>query len=198
MRARLLVLLVGLALVSACGSGGGPKIAKSKLPLLVLQPADLPKPFVRFDEGKLALSDIQPGPRADQKRFGHEGGWKARYHRAGTASTPGPLVVGSFADLFGDSGGARKDLRAYRVQLAQEMATLGGAEHELHAPKIGDDTVAAVLTQFSLREYRIFWRYDNATASVLVQGLPDKIAFSAAVALARKQQRRIAAAARTS
>src|SRR4051812_43784178 len=112
-RMRVLVLLCAL-LAAGCG---GPKLVKDdQLPRLVLQPADLPRAFTRFDEGRQVRLDRVPGPRADPARFGREDGWKARFNRAGTAATRGPLVVESRVDLFGDAGGAKQDLAAYAGQ----------------------------------------------------------------------------------
>jgi hypothetical protein len=178
--AVLLVLTVG-----ACG-GSASRIDKAQLPKLVLQPSDLPRAFSRFDEGAQVQADAVAGPRRDAARFGREGGWKARYHRAGTGTTRGALVVESRADVFGDAAGAGKDLDAYRAQLAQ----LHG--RSLAAPKLGDAAAASTQLQAGgIRFYTIAWRDRNTTASVTVDGFDGKVTLADALALARLQERRL-------
>ena len=99
MRYALAVFLV-VVVAAGCGSSAA-RITAKQLPPLGLQPRDLPSAFERFDEGAQVSLDRVPGPRYDTARFGRQGGWKARYRRAGTTATPGPLVVESRADVFG-------------------------------------------------------------------------------------------------
>ena len=190
-RAALAVCLV-VFLSAGCGSGAAPITAK-ELPTLVLQPRDLSAAFERFDEGAQASLDRVPGPRFDTTRFGREGGWKARYQRAGTASTPGPLVVESRADVFAHSSGAGDDLAAYRDQFAHSVGA-----HLLHVPVLGDEAVA--MTQLRAgtprtRTYSIAWRVANATGSVTANGFDGRFTFAQAIALARAAERHMARAA---
>ena len=199
-RAFALALAITLVSAASCGGDDGEKIAPERLARIVLQPADVGRAFDQFDEGKLVRADMHPGPRADDTRFGHQGGWKARYKRAGSATARGPLVVESRADVFEDAGGAKKDLAAYRAEFESEAATLGGATRLVEVPQVGEQTVARTLGQgtgsFAVRFYTVAWRYRNATASVLVQGFHGKIALRDALSLARKQQRRLVRASR--
>ena len=184
-----------LVLLAGCGDGDGEKIEAKRLARIVLQPADLGRAFDQFDEGKLVRADIHPGPRADETRFGHQGGWKARYKRSGSTATRGPLVIESRADVFEDAGGAEKDLDAYRAEFEGEVETAGNAATLVDVPQVGEETVARTLGQgtgsFAVRFYTVAWRYRNATASVLVQGFRGKLTMRDALALARKQQRRL-------
>ena len=183
-----LVLAVALALVAGCR--GSENIPLDKLPRLVLQPDDVPD-LTMFDEGRQSRADLPPGERGDPHRFGRRGGWKARYRRAGSAETRGPLVVESRADLFASEGGAEADLDSARRALEREW-------RRVHSAAIGDGTSAATTTQQAVagdvRFYTIAWRDNNVTASILVQGFEGKVALEDAVALARKQQKRIDAA----
>ena len=157
--------------------------------MLVLQPADLGAPFVRFDEGRQVSADAPPGERADPERFGRGGGWKARYKRSGSAQTRGPLVVESRADVFDDVEGAKDDFAAMGLDA-------GRAQTKVRAPKIGDESVATAIFQRgspSVAFFTIGWRYENVTASISVNGFATRTTITDAVALARKQQRRIAA-----
>jgi hypothetical protein len=63
-------------------------------------------------------------------------------------------------------------------------------------PKIGSDTLATTVVSGPIRDYLIAWCYGNATASVEIEGFNGKVTKHDAVALARRQQRRIERAAR--
>ena len=189
LRPALAVLLV---LVVAAGCGSSARVTAKQLPTLVLQPRDLPAPFERFDEGQQVNLDRVPGPRYETTRFGREGGWKARYRRAGTTATPGPLVVESRADVFGSSADARDDLSAYRDQFEHAVGA-----RLLPPPSLGD--AAVVMTQRQpgtppIRYYSIAWRDANATGSVTANGFDGRLTLAQAVALARAQERRMARA----
>ena len=191
MRSALGVLLV-LVVAAGCGSNSA-RIAVKQLPMLVLQPADLPPAFARFDEGEQVSLDRVPGPRYNPARFGRENGWKARYRRPGTTATPGPLVVESRADVFASSSGARDDLSAYRDQFEHAVAA-----HLIQAPRIGDSVVAMTQLQPGnpgIRFYSIAWRDANVTASVTANGFQGRLTLAQALALAQAQERHMAAAA---
>lgn len=184
-RAALAIVVLGL--LAGCG-GSSSTLSSSRLSRYVLQRFDLGAAFSGFENGPQIMLDNQGTPRADPRRFGREGGWIARFRRAGTSQTRGALVVVSRADLFKDAGGARSDLGAYRTMLAEEP---GAGLHRVAVSKLGDEAVAVTFTQpgiLPLRFYDIAWRYRNATASVMVEGWDGKLAPADAVALARKQQ----------
>ncbi len=65
-------------------------------------------------------------------------------------------------------------------------------------PRVGDASAGATQTLAGTRTVRFYvvaWRYGNVTASVTVDGFEGKLRPADAVALARRQQARIAAAA---
>jgi hypothetical protein len=186
---RLVVAAVLLPALAACGSDGGPTVARRQLPRLVLQPSDLPARYARVEAGRLGLVDFAPGPREDPRRFGRIGGWKARYEAAGPAS------VASYVDLFESAGDAKDDLKAYKTQFEGEVVDSDGAEQFVDVPKLGEGTYATTIAVGRLRDYRIAWRFGNVTASVLLEGLNGSVRLRDAIALARKQQRRLEAAA---
>jgi hypothetical protein len=167
----------------------------------VLQPADVPTVFERFDEGRLLRTD-QPeaGERADPARFGRQGGWKARYKRSGTQETQGPLVIESRVDLFDDEGGAEQELAAHREELERGVSR-GTAAESLEDPALGDEAVAVTFLQpGAMRDvhfYMVVWREANVTAGVLVNGYEGKLTLDQTLDLARKQQLRIARAAKS-
>jgi hypothetical protein len=191
---RVALALVLIALASGCSLGGdGATIEVAQLKDLVLQPADVPAAFRRFDEGRQVMADSPGGSRADPARFGRQDGWKARYNRSGTRRTMGALVIESRVDVFESADGAKDDFDAAK----RERGGLSGQEVE--APDLGDDSFAVTLLQGTpqsgVRFYLLFWRTENATASVLTNGFAHGMKLEDAVALARKQARRIEAAA---
>lgn len=191
-RIRSAVLLLPVAL-AGCFGGGGMAIQQSQGPQLVLQPADLPSVFTQFDGGKQVRADYLPGPREDPTRFDRVNGWKARFKRGGDAETPGPLVVESRLDLFEDAGGAERDLEAYREQFEAD-----GSGRFIDVPELGDEAVAWTFVQSGsppVRYTTIAWRNANAAAAVAVNGFDGKVTLGQALALARKQERRLVAAA---
>lgn len=192
----MLACVAVFAFPAACMGDQGPRVDAGALPRLVLQPADVGERFVRFAEGRITRPDFQPGPREDAARFGRVDGWKARY-RVGEAGTPpGPLVVVSMADLFDDEGGAERDLDAYREEFELARGAAVGVARTVDVPTIGDETFGTSLEQAGVFYYTVAWRFDNLTASVLVQGF--ELSMNEAVALARKQQERIVQAVGTS
>jgi hypothetical protein len=195
LRGRI-VALVGAAIVAGCGHGGESTIKESDLPNLVLAPADLPRGFTEFDSGAQRRADAHPGPREDIERFGRIEGWKARFRWIGAQRTRQPLVVESRADLFGDGGGAKQDLEAYRSELEQPPPGSGLDVAKLTAPHLGDGAVAYRAQQGPLLFVTIAWRRANVTASVMAEGRGAHTMAAAAERLARRQARRLDRAAR--
>lgn len=195
---RVHVALAALGVLVACTSMGDKEGVRSKdLAGLVLQPADMPGDFQRFDEGRQVEADAASGPRADRTRFGRQGGWKARYRRIGASRSRGPLVVESRVDLFESERGAREDLAAYRVAISETTATADGVR-VVSDPDLGDDALATTVAPAGLANVRFFtvaWRQRNVTASVAVNGLEGKVTLDDALRLARAQEERIGAAA---
>jgi hypothetical protein len=190
MRCSLALLLV--LLMTGCMSDSSSGTSRDELADLVLQKGDLPPVFELFDEGRQVRADLSTGPRADPTRFGRVEGWKARYRRAGTPQTGGPLVVESRVDLFDSSGGADDELEAHKLEQEEAEGT-----RLLRAPVLGDEAFAATLTQpgasSRVRFYLVAWREDDVAASLSVNGFDRKLTLEHALELARKQQRRIQA-----
>lgn len=189
--AAFLLALLGLAGCSLIG-GDDASIDRSELPQLVLRADDLPRVFVPFVQGRQVSADSPGGGRADPTRFGRVEGWIARYRRPGAApQAAGPQVIVSRADLFGSVTGAEDDFEAARGELAN--GGLGWSP--IDEPGLGDESFAATFVQAGgIRYYQVFWRDDNATATLDVNGFDGKVALEDALELARKQQRRIARA----
>jgi hypothetical protein len=199
---RVLLTATCLLLATAgCSFDGGEDDEEStfevgQLGSLVLQPKDVPRVFVRFDEGRQRTAD-QPRDRSDPGRFGRERGWKARYRRPGSPRTKGPLVIESRADLFESSEGAKNELEASESELAEADTAEGPPWQSIDAPRLGDDSFAMSGMQPAfgggVRSYLIVWREDNLTASILANGFEGRFTLNEALRLARRQQARIAA-----
>jgi hypothetical protein len=190
---RSALLLALLLLAAGCmGGGDSASIDSSELKGLVLQPSDLPPAFTRFDEGRQARIDQPGGTLADVRRFGREDGWKARYRRAGSPATKGPLVVESKVDVFEDGDGAHDELQARRSNLVEGLRLVQAGVD------VGDESFVATGTEgsgrFAVRFYLVGWRHENATASVFANGFDGKLALGQVVDLARKQQGHLEAA----
>jgi hypothetical protein len=189
---RSALLLALLLLAAGCMGGDSAAIDPSELKGLVLQPSDLPPVFTRFDEGRQARIDQPGGTLADVRRFGREDGWKARYRRAGSPATKGPLVVESKADVFEDGDGAHDELEARRSSLVEGLRLVQAGVD------VGDESFVATGTQgsgrFAVRFYLVGWRHENATASVFANGFDGKLALGQVVDLARRQQGHLEAA----
>jgi hypothetical protein len=190
-QALLLLAILGLAGCSLTGDNGGTSLEVAQLEKLVLQPEDLPRSFMRFDEGRQVAADLPEGARADPARFGRRDGWKARYRRAGKVQTPGPIVIESKADVFDSGEGAEDDFEAARAETDEsepEWQPIG-------EPGLGDESFAATLLQgpesSGVRFYQVVWREDNAVASLNVNGFARGLALEDALELARTQERRI-------
>ncbi len=191
MRTGLAILLAALAVGGCAGDSGG--IDKDELSTLVLQPADLPRQFVQFDEGRQGIAETTSPLRTIPTRFGRVDGWKARYRRPGSAAPPGPLVIESRAALFDEDDGAIKDFDAYRGELEQAARQTGG--RLLAAVDLGSDAAGLTFREDRIRFFRIAWRHANATALLFVNGFDARIELAEVLELARKQQRRLESAA---
>jgi hypothetical protein len=195
---RTALILVSLAL-GGCSFGdedGGPTASAAQGERLVLSADDVGRPFAQFDEGEQRRTDMAP-PRDDPDRFGREGGWKSRFQRGGTTSTRGPLVIESRADLFETVGGANDDFDLYKEALDQLASGAGGETLE-RGPRLGEESYAVTFRQgappTAVRHYAIAWREGNVTGYVFANGFDGRMTLAHVVALARKQEQRIARA----
>jgi hypothetical protein len=197
---RLAAVLTLLAFAGAgCSLGAGEEtIPADSAGRLVLQQADVPDVFERFDSGRIAQADLPGGDRADPARFGREQGWKARYRRDGTSETAGPLVIESLVDVFDAADGAEDELAAIRAELETPAQPVVTPVTRLDDPELGDEALAwSALVPAQPRDtvfYTVAWRHRNAVASVSVNGFDGRLDLETAVDLARKQQARLESA----
>ena len=187
---RLGAVVVGViaALVAAgCTGEDEAAITEAALPRLVLQPADFPHGWVQFD-ARRAPDEPLEGESPQEGRATAASVWVARYRRSGTSTTRGPLVVESRARVFTSAEAAGRAIPAAGRQ----------AGTRVDAPRIGHETLATTLVQSGVtpvRFYTIVWRHANVVATVTVNGFDRRTTLADAIALARKQQRRLERAA---
>lgn len=189
---RALALLTAVVLSAGCslsGDEGGAAIEVDELRGLVLQPEEVPRVFIRFDEGRQGLAELPGGAQ------GGGDGWKARYRRPGTTATEGPLVIASLVNRYDSEADAEERLEARRAELE------GGelAWRRVEAPALGDETVAMTVDEGAgssrVRYVVLAWREANVTASLEVNGFAAGLELEDAVELASNQAQRIEQAA---
>lgn len=185
MRRIVLLGLVPVALLAGCGGAAG-TFTRAELPRLVLQRGDLPG-AAQVENGAIGVADIVPGAREDPKRFGRRSGWIAAYR--------GAIRVTSTVDLFASEDGAKKDFDAYDVQFQEEIVDSEASERFIDVPKLGAGSLAVTIASGGVRTSTIAWRDSNVTASVQLEGPASLVTTPRLVALARRQERRLAAAA---
>lgn len=191
-------VMLCVAATLGCMGGSRAAVEPDEARDVVLQPADTSRVFERFDFGRMARADLPAGARSDPARFGREAGWKARYRRPGSASTVGPLVIESLVDVFASADGAEDDLATLRRELASPAEPAITPATALAEPKLGDEALAwSALLPAQPRNtvfFTVAWRHRNAVATVSVNGFEGRLAFEAALDLARKQQARLESA----
>lgn len=180
--------MLAVLLVVAAGCMGGDEAAydADQLEKMVLLTEDLEgSAWTRFDSGRQTRTDQPTGARSNPARHGRIDGWKARYRRAGSLQTSGPLVVESRADVFEDAEGATGDFDDYGAELQTAGTTLE------EVPDLGDRAILATLTQDDVRFFLVMWRDANAVAAINANGFDGKLTREQTLALARKQQERM-------
>jgi hypothetical protein len=168
---RLLVAFVLIG-VTGCSVGGETKaIDDDRVDQLVLQPADVGREFQRTTIHNLAADAVV----------------EVRYRHVDPASPRRPLTIESSARVFGSIEAAEETLEGERSRLAAKPAW-----QPIGEPGLGDESFAATVVGAQKRSYAVFWRAQNATASLELVALRDRVPFSDVLELARKQDQRIA------
>ena len=98
---RALALLTAGLVLAGCSAGGGgdekATVEPNELPRAVLQPDDLSRVFLRFDEGRQGIADVQGRRRKSPGRFGRLGGWKAE--TCNLSAYTGQTILVSFRNM---------------------------------------------------------------------------------------------------
>lgn len=166
---RRLTVLLAPVLLAGCGLGStGSSVERGRAEQLVLQQADVPA----------YVADSSAGGREH---------WTRRY-RWPSSSTGGPLAIESSARIADSSDGARErlsDARGAFDRSALDWQPIG-------EPGLGGESFASTLVEGARRSYEVVWRDANVMARLSVNGREGRLAFGEVLALAEKQERRIA------
>jgi hypothetical protein len=174
---RPLALLI-LAVLSVAVSAGAATVDPKAL---VVGPAQVPAGFrLDADETGLRTNEIEarehPETRGRFRRWGRVTGYQARYERGNLAS------IETRVDLFESASGARK-LHRWVDRETQKSGIKGVVRARA---RIGSEGAI-----YSFGDSRIvYWRYGRAWSGMST----DRLTTARVLALARAQQRRIAAA----
>jgi hypothetical protein len=166
---RRLVAL-GLVVLAGCSvRADGKTIDEGRLDELVLQRDDVPPDLRPVSIRRPAESRVST----------------VHYARAGTA-----LSIESSVRLLESRDAAEERLEAERQAVDDKPDWL-----PIDEPGLGDESFAATVHQAGVRRYDVFWREHNAAASLRVEAFEGRMALADVLALARKQEQRIADAA---
>ena len=192
-------VVIGAAAVAAVvvpNAAGRMHPARPALPdarTIVLQLADLPQGFGLDRGAYVSNAELakQGDSNKDYVKLGRMSGYNVTYRRPGLA---GVLGVDAFASIYRSSTGAHD---SYRLSLAGAVRD-GGPTFEWVVPRLalGSETrVYLVKTKQAgmvVDYYTVAWRHGRVFAEVICGGVAGRINLAQAVALARKQESRIA------
>jgi hypothetical protein len=140
----------------------------------------------RVDELVLHSADVGPGfGRASVEHLSDHPVAEVRFRPARATDAVDPLMIVSRAEVFPSTEAAKRDLDGSRSALDRERGW-----QPISEPGVGDESFAATAVDAEPRRFRVFWRADNATADLRVDGFD--VSLADVLELARKQQRRIA------
>jgi hypothetical protein len=162
---------------------------------MVIQLADLPAGFGRDQGAYVSNAELakQGDSRKDYVKLGRLTGYNVTYKRPGFT---GVLVLDAFASIYRSNAGAHDSLRLSLSGAAKD----GGAGFRWipSGPVLGSEArVYAVSTKqngMPVEYYTVAWRHGRVFAEVICGGVSGRISSAEAMALARKQEARIAAA----
>lgn len=191
MRAVSLLLAALGVLVLAAGAASSPAGTDPKT--MVLQPADLSAGFKQTRRRYVsnAVANRESAVKKDLAKLGRLRGYEAIYEKE---EIDGIFNLISRAAKYKTAAGAHESM----------AASIQGAEASREPPfrrltvgKIGNEArlYKATLTEdgFKFHLFSIIWRSDTVYAALIATGLAGEVKPGDVVALARKQQARIAA-----
>jgi hypothetical protein len=190
---RFLAVLTGcvlLALGAGCGSHTAAPLSDRQLSRLVLQPSELPG-LERFANAREVSSEQSPVLGGDPARFGRQGGWVARYRVSGAAN--GPLLIASTVEMLDGGGGAGKFFGELRKRDQRVEGATGLTSVDL--PRVGDESYAYATPHArpgTIRTVAVTWRDGRFVATAFANGFAERMSVRDVLALARRQDRRLA------
>jgi len=162
---------------------------------MVIQLADLPTGFGVDQGAYVSNAELAKDgdSRKDYVKLGRLTGYNVTYKRPGLG---GVLVLDAFASIYRSNAGAHDSLR---------LSLSGAAKHGgpsfrwiPSGPALGSEArvyaVSAKQNGMAVDYYTVAWRHGRVFAEVICGGVSGRISPAQAMALARKQEARIATA----
>lgn len=199
--ARLVVVLLVVALAPLEAAAATAAVREPSR--MVVQLADLPTGFTATTRRERPNATVakETGVKLETLRaWGRVDGFEAAYDRPVDPSAPprGAAMVSSAVSVYRGASGLRK-------AFAASVKRIGDAGKPRHVPKtlpgkVGDEA-RLWETRFSqdgipIVLYTVVWRSDRALAHVAVAGVAGRLTAADALAIARKQDVRLRAAAK--
>jgi hypothetical protein len=211
-RRRALLVLIGAAVaaLAAVGLAGAAEHAP-KPRLLVLALRDLPQTLPGFqqvdgyvDHNARAARDT--GGAVDEfVAMGRLTGYHASFDEKPERVSPDKTIIPFFVHHVESQANLYKSPSHARARFRAQKAAPLPAGVRLVKPKtrVGDEMIAKISTApnpyldgATDNVFYVYWRYGPVTAWVLIVGMKETVGLPDAMALAQKQQRRIAQALR--
>jgi hypothetical protein len=164
---------------------------------MVLQLADVPTGFERT-KGRYVSNQqaAKESPGKNYAKLGRLTGYEADFKRSGSRIV-GVLLITSSASVYKTARGASASLAASKQSARKARPPFRRLSLRT---RLGNEAAMYVTTTrengFKVEVYSIVWRSRNIFAAIIVGAFASTADPTQAVALAQKQQRRIAAATR--
>jgi len=196
---RVLTLVLALAVVFVAAAGAAPSPRK-----MVLMRLDVSSAFKRSAATRVTNADVVAGGGATAAQltsWGRLDGYKVTYeiktNRAVANKLTGPIYIVSGANTYSTAAGAHG---AWLSQLVSTKKISG--VHSAKARRVGSESKLFTYKESAKVQgvtvtYIIFiftWRSGSNTASLMVEGIKNRIKQTAVIKLAKKQQARIKSA----
>jgi hypothetical protein len=161
-----------------------------------LKARDLPAGFAL--QGGGVMNNVQAAETgsaslAEYERWGRTTGYFVQFGRKGTPPPGGAIQVLSTASIYRTVAGARASMQDSRANCGEPSATRLSI-----AARIGDERVlcsfASTTNSVKITEYALIWRRGTVKSSIITVGLRAGASQRDAIALARKQDARMASA----
>lgn len=186
-----------VVVVCSVPTGRAASVASPNPELMVLQLSDLPNGFAlaKSHTGPMSLAAAATADQIPASQLEHNGyvtGYVADFRREVINIAAGALEIQSLAGVYMNANGPTESLARYPKSCGRS----GGVPR---AVAIGDAGQLCTLTKLEgkvyYRLYALGWRYHDVRATIEVVGVAGtSISASETVTLARRQQKRIAAA----
>jgi hypothetical protein len=190
-----IAVLAGMAVPCADGKTHSTRVLRTDAKVMVLQLSDLPAGFGLQDGAYISNAQLmkRTSTRKDFRGLGRLTGYDVTYAKRGVA---GVLGVDAFASIYRSEKGAHD---SFLVSMAGAQKKAGSSFKQLSAEeRLGSEArlFLATTTEGGMKVdfYTVAWRHGPVFAEVMGGGLSGKVDPAQVIALAQKQELRIAKA----